>query len=56
MVILVEVLINGIEVDEREHDRSMKFIKKMPVLLTPISLFAVLFIPYSLLNQHFIVE
>ena len=34
----------------------MKNVKKIVVLLTPILLFAVLFIPYSLVNQHFIVD
>ena len=34
----------------------MKNVKKIAVLLTPILLFAVLFVPYSLVNQHFIVD
>ena len=34
----------------------MKNAKKIAVLLTPILLFAVLLIPYSLVNQHFIVD
>ena len=34
----------------------MKNAKKIAVLLTPILLFAVLFIPYRLVNQHFIVD
>ena len=34
----------------------MKNAKKIVILLTPILLFAVLFVPYSLANQHFIVD
>ena len=34
----------------------MKNVKKIVILLTPILLFAVLFVPYSLANQHFIVD
>ena len=34
----------------------MKNVKKIIILLTPILLFAVLFVPYSLANQHFIVD
>ena len=34
----------------------MKNVKKIVILLTPILLFAVLFVPYSLVNQHFIVD
>ena len=32
----------------------MKLIKKIAVLLSPILLFAVLFVPYDLVNQNFI--
>ena len=34
----------------------MKSSKKIAVLLTPILLFAILLIPYSLVNQYFIVD
>ena len=34
----------------------MENVKKIGVLLTPILLFAVLLVPYSLANQHFIVD
>ena len=34
----------------------MKNVKKIVILMTPILLFAVLFVPYSLANQHFIVD
>ena len=34
----------------------MKSIKTIAVLLTPILVFAILLIPYSLVNQHFIVD
>jgi len=34
----------------------MKSVKKTVILLTPILLFAILLVPYSLLNQHFIVD
>ena len=34
----------------------MKSIKMMAILLTPLLLFAILLVPYSLLNQHFIVN
>ena len=34
----------------------MKAIKKAAILITPLLLFAVLLVPYSLINQHFIVK
>lgn len=34
----------------------MKLIKKMAILISPLLLFAVLLVPYSWANQHFIVE
>ena len=34
----------------------MKSMKTIAILLTPLLLFAILFIPYSLANQHFIVD
>ena len=34
----------------------MKNLKKIVVLLTPVLLFAVLLIPYSLVNQRIIVD
>jgi formate hydrogenlyase subunit 3/multisubunit Na+/H+ antiporter MnhD subunit len=34
----------------------MKSIKMMAILLTPLLLFAILLVPYSLVNQHFIVD
>ena len=34
----------------------MKLIKTISVLITPILLFAILLVPYSLANQHFIVD
>ena len=34
----------------------MKNVKKIVILMTPILLFAILFVPYSLVNQHFIVD
>ena len=34
----------------------MKSIKMMAILLTPLLLFAILLVPYSLANQHFIVD
>ena len=34
----------------------MKSIKTLSILLSPILLFAVLLVPYSLINQHFIVD
>lgn len=34
----------------------MKLIKKIAVLVTPLLLFAILFIPYSWINQQFIVD
>ena len=34
----------------------MKLIKLMAILLTPLLLFAILLVPYSLVNQHFIVD
>jgi hypothetical protein len=34
----------------------MKLIKKIAVLLSPILLFVVLFVPYDLINQNFIVD
>ena len=34
----------------------MKSIKKIPVLIAPLLLFAILLIPYSWVNQQFIVE
>lgn len=34
----------------------MKLIKTIAILISPIILFAVLLIPYSLVNQHFIVD
>ena len=34
----------------------MKNVKKIVILLTPILLFAILFVPYILVNQHFIVD
>jgi len=34
----------------------MKSIKTIAVLLSPILVFAILLIPYSLVNQHFIVD
>lgn len=34
----------------------MRSIKKTAVLFSPILLFVVLFVPYDLLNQHFIVD
>ena len=34
----------------------MKLVKKILILMTPLLLFAVLFLPYSWANQQFIVE
>ena len=34
----------------------MKSIKAIAILLTPLLLFAILLVPYSLANQHFIVD
>ena len=34
----------------------MKLIKTIAILLAPILLFAVFIVPYSLVNQHFIVD
>ena len=34
----------------------MKSIKMIAILLTPLLLFAILLVPYSLVNQHFIVD
>ena len=34
----------------------MKSMKTIAILLTPLLLFAILFIPYSLANQHFSVD
>ena len=34
----------------------MNLLKRIAVLLTPILLFAILLVPYSLVNQHFIVD
>ena len=34
----------------------MKSIKMMAILLTPLLLFAILLVPYSVVNQHFIVD
>ncbi|MBE6543356.1 MAG: hypothetical protein E7675_03070 [Ruminococcaceae bacterium] len=34
----------------------MKSIKMMAILLTPLLLFAILLVPYNLVNQHFIVD
>ena len=34
----------------------MKSIKLIAILLTPLLLFAILLVPYSLVNQHFIVD
>ena len=34
----------------------MKFVKKLAVLVAPLLLFAILLVPYSLVNQHFIVD
>ena len=34
----------------------MKSIKMMAILLTPLLLFAIFLVPYSLVNQHFIVD
>ena len=34
----------------------MKNVKKIVILMTPILLFAILFVPYNLVNQHFIVD
>ena len=34
----------------------MKSIKMIAILLTPLLLFAILLVPYNLVNQHFIVD
>ena len=34
----------------------MKSIKMIAILLSPLLLFAILLVPYSLVNQHFIVD
>ena len=34
----------------------MKLMKTIAILLTPLLLFAILLVPYSLVNQHFIVD
>ena len=48
-----------IPLDKLEFDKGcdcMKLIKKIAVLVAPLLLFAVLLIPYSWVNQQFIVE
>ena len=39
-----------------EECDCMKNVKKIVILMTPILLFAILFVPYDLVNQHFIVD
>ena len=34
----------------------MKFVKKLAILVAPLLLFAILLVPYSLVNEHFIVD
>ena len=53
------IILGGYLLDKLEFDEEcdyMKSMKTIAILLTPLLLFAILFIPYSLANQHFIVD
>ena len=50
------IIISSINKNLTNECDYMKSMKTIAILLTPLLLFAILFIPYSLANQHFIVD
>ena len=50
------IIISSINKNLTKECDYMKSMKTIAILLTPLLLFAILFIPYSLANQHFIVD